>query len=188
MSVYTSLIFNNIPFITPHLESQYLSEKVISAAVAIHEPHYKSGIVLEHVGLLVTTVSNHTFLVHSCPVPPTYGTIIDLFTPVLCKKYQITNFYLPKNDLRVNDFYITCGGNQQWGWGIDKSGTCTDSVWRMLEALFWSKEKYDLRLEWARLQKGNWLSRFLTSIFVDISYFWIMKLYYGNVYGNRRIQ
>ncbi|CAG8590477.1 15730_t:CDS:2, partial [Dentiscutata heterogama] len=72
MSAYTSLIFNNVPFITPHLESQYLSEKVISAAVAIHDPHFKSGIVLEHVGLLVTTDSNHTFLIHSCPVPPTY--------------------------------------------------------------------------------------------------------------------
>ncbi|CAG8522356.1 9228_t:CDS:1 [Dentiscutata erythropus] len=184
MSVYTSLIFNNVPFITPHLESQYLSEKVISAAVAIHEPHFKSGIVLEHVGLLVTTASNHTFLIHSCPVPPAYGTIIDLFTPDLCKKYRFTNFYLPKDDLRVHDFYVTCGGDKKWGWGIDKSGTCTDSVWRMLEALFCTEEKDILKLEWAKLQKGNWLSRFLTSIFVDVSYFWIMKLYYGN----KRIQ
>ncbi|CAG8462898.1 13713_t:CDS:1 [Acaulospora morrowiae] len=169
---YTSKIFHNI-VVTPAQEFHLLNELVKSAAVAIHNSNFKSGFTFEHVGMLLVTSSNVKLLVHSGPM---CGTVIDLFTFELARKYRITEFYKPLDGVRVRDFYVTSGGNKPWGWGSDKAGMCTDSVWRMLETLFDAKEGVELRFEWADKQHGSFLSSFL----VDISYFWIMRLYFGN--------
>ncbi|CAG8473578.1 1646_t:CDS:1 [Acaulospora colombiana] len=123
--------------------------------------------------MLLITSSNTRLLVHSGPM---CGTVIDLFTPELERKYRVTKFYKPLDGVKVRDFYVASGGNKPWGWGSDKAGMCTDSVWRMLETLFDAEERFELRFEWTKKQHGSLISSFL----VDISYFWVMGLYYGD--------
>lgn len=179
MRAKKSKIFHNFE-ITLAQERRILNETVKYAAVAVHEYSTKFVSTFQHAGFLIITGSDEAFLVHNCP---DVGTIIDIFTPDLERKYVITKFHKPlKEETKVLDFYCSssCGKpgtpGKSFGWGPENAGVCSDSVWRMLEELFDSRERSKLRFEWMNCSYGN----ALTFLCIDISYFWITSIYFGN--------